>query len=705
MASPPEKKGGVFLDPSIAFAGPNTGRIVYFDGAIYGDLPLVARSTAYAGALYAYVAMRYRAENLAAAPLVVVEETDDGEKIIAHQLDRLLQEPSPDLDMGELLELTQLYEDRDGQALWVKDANLLGQTGRLTPFPGRDFTVKQTAAALFGEFRLNTARGQKTLSPEDVVFFHYLNPGVLQEGLSPLDVALTWLNLGTQINATIRNLVRNGVWPSLVINTDPEWHPDDDEYRRFMDQLATYHAGADNAGKPFVNLGGGRSDRVQYTLNDLLPGELLNRIESVVAAAFRIPPVVLGFMVGLQNSPWSQMEQAHRQAHTDALVPLWKRKAKALTRQLLRPIDANPRRHIRFDLSGIAALQDDESKKITDAGNAKTWTVNERRIHTGQDPLDESDPRGDWIEALATASIVGGWGETPATPTFGGPGAGAPPEKPEKGLKRAPHDPSWKWSRYDLLTKAQEDGWTRTVARQLGHDRDAVVSRVNGKEFAALWAEALPKSLVPGHGIEAKAPPFIDPSKLEALVNALAKALDASRWTEAVEGPIGSTAKLAVQDVAKELGVSFDLLSPALADYTRTEAAWLVTGINGTTRDRIAGELRAGLLEGDGIPELAKRLEDAAAFSRDRAELVARTETTRVTNGSQRDALADFQVRESVTVQKSWLSARDSRVREEHAALDDGSWIGVDQTFPNGLSAPGEPNCRCTILFRIPEES
>ena len=43
----------------------------------------------------------------------------------------------------------------------------------------------------------------------------------------------------------------------------------------------------------------------------------------------------------------------------------------------------------------------------------------------------------------------------------------------------------------------------------------------------------------------------------------------------------------------------------------------------------------------------------------------------------------------------------DDRVREEHVDLDDGSWIGIDEEFGNGLTEPGEPNCRCTLIYDI----
>lgn len=393
VAPPPETKSL----PQIDFAGPSPGSWQYFNSIVPGEVERVSRETAYAAALYLYVAVKYRAENLAEPPLMVVEETEDGdEPVEGHPLAELLTEPSPDYDMGEVIELTQIWLDIDAAALWVKDLNLGGGLGRLTPFSGSEFDVKATPDRIYGRFELRTARGLRTYEPEDVVFFRTTNPYGRHKGLSPTDVVLATLNLGTRTNATIRSILENALFPSVVITTDPM---EKEEYERFQAMLNLYHAGPRNAGKPFVNFGGGRVDRVTFSLRDLVPGELLDRIEASVAAVFGIPPVVLSFLVGLKNSPWSQMEEARRYAYEDTLEPLWRKHAKRLTRQLLRPIDTNPKRRIVFDTSEIRALKVDESRRLQDAAAARHWTLNERRVWSGQAPLDDGDPRGDWIEA------------------------------------------------------------------------------------------------------------------------------------------------------------------------------------------------------------------------------------------------------------------------------------------------------------------
>jgi len=49
---------------------------------------------------------------------------------------------------------------------------------------------------------------------------------------------------------------------------------------------------------------------------------------------------------------------------------------------------------------------------------------------------------------------------------------------------------------------------------------------------------------------------------------------------------------------------------------------------------------------------------------------------------------------------KQWITARDDRVRDEHAAMD-GETVPLDGMFSNGMEGPGEPNCRCGIVTPV----
>lgn len=681
----PANETKALVDTSgLRFFSPD-GRTFYpLLGSTSSDTSAVTRHTAFAAAIYAYAAITYRAEKVSEPPLMVVEDDGDGneEWLPDHPLATLLAEPSPDLEMDQLLYLTRVYRDITGGALWVLNRNLAGETGAITVFDHDCFGVEPATVdgtpRIFGRFKVETRTGERTFRPDEVIYFREPHPHSWRRGLAPLDVALGTLNLGLQAQSTVKDILKNALFPSVVIQADKEWAPSDEEYERWKALLQQY-AEREHKGKPLALTGGGTATVVSQTLRNLMPDEVLDRVEASVAAAFGVPPVVLGFLVGLKNSPWSQMAEARRMTYEDTIEPMWRRDERTLTRRLLRPVDPDPRRLIRFDTSQVRALQADRKTQTQIAEHSREFaTVNEQRALAGLDPLPAGDPRGDLIPGIdlrpsATPPATAGEPKAAATPaTKGAPGAEA-----KRNL--------W-WLGFDVATKAQEPLWRTAVADQLERDRD---------EIARLAVE----HLQPGKKE--------NPTDPESFLRALAEYLDGpakAAWRTVVGPLIASTGESAVKRVAAELGVAFDVLQPGLLDYTQREAAWLITQVTDTTKQAVRDALAAGLAAGDGIDALARRIRESdAAFGESRAELIARTETTRVANGAQQESLARYAATEGARVVKTWLATLDSRTRDAHAALH-GTTLEIDATFPNGLKAPGEPNCRCTLIYEITED-
>ena len=399
--APRSETKGHGLSAGISFFSPDgTANIFHFDGRGPSSGALITRETAFAVAALCYAAIQYRADNIAEAPLRVAQLMDDGtHEFIPHELDRVLTEPSSDYDMAETLYLTVASLDLYARALWVKDDDRMDRLGQLMPFGGNEFTVARSDDRIYGKFDVTTQNGTKTRTPDEVVHFKYLSPYDRYEGVSPTDLALRHLNLGSDVENSVRRLFLNGMFPSVVISPDRDWAPSDDELAMFKDLIEQYQTGPANMGKPFVALGGSKVERVSFSLKDLVPDAIMDRLEATVCMAFGVAPVILGALAGLKNSPWSQMEEARRYTYEDTIIPLWGRLERAITRQLLRPIDPDPSRIIKFDTTRIAALQEDQSQRISDAQDATTWTLDERRRYAGQDPVDGED--GDWIEAAS----------------------------------------------------------------------------------------------------------------------------------------------------------------------------------------------------------------------------------------------------------------------------------------------------------------
>ena len=189
---------------------------------------------------------------------------------------------------------------------------------------------------------------------------------------------------------------------------------------------------------------------------------------------------------------------------------------------------------------------------------------------------------------------------------------------------------------------------------------------------------------------------------LEAWASADVKAtpvlLDLSAWVSRIAdlfGPVLSAvlsegfATGALRSGAVDLAFR---LTPG-AEAALAEGVALVQGTTAVTRDRLARIVADGLERGDTADAIgraiARQFDD---WTDARAQLVGRTESTRVFEAGQVEAYGEAGIES-----KRWLSQRDGRVRPAHDAID-GEEVPVGDAFSNGLQYPSEPGCRCSTL-------
>ena len=127
-------------------------------------------------------------------------------------------------------------------------------------------------------------------------------------------------------------------------------------------------------------------------------------------------------------------------------------------------------------------------------------------------------------------------------------------------------------------------------------------------------------------------------------------------------------------------------------------------------RNQMKGQLLSGLLKGEGINKIARRLKDVSEKSLKDSIRIARTEVTRVQNSAKMDIGKEGQ-RLGYEMWKRWIATTDGRVREDHLAMN-GVEVPQDEPFvlPDGskmmfpgdisLGAPPEQTiqCRCTMI-------
>lgn len=150
----------------------------------------------------------------------------------------------------------------------------------------------------------------------------------------------------------------------------------------------------------------------------------------------------------------------------------------------------------------------------------------------------------------------------------------------------------------------------------------------------------------------------------------------------------------AVKNLAKE---DKSLLLAKKLDIPK-DKAWNTKSIN--------AEVLQGILQGENIPKIAKRLQNVTDMNNKSAIRNARTMVTSAENKGRQDSFKKAES-DGVIMKRRWVAAHDDRTRASHIELD-GQEVGVDEPFVSmygEILYPGDPdgdpcdvyNCRCSI--------
>jgi uncharacterized protein with gpF-like domain len=159
----------------------------------------------------------------------------------------------------------------------------------------------------------------------------------------------------------------------------------------------------------------------------------------------------------------------------------------------------------------------------------------------------------------------------------------------------------------------------------------------------------------------------------------------------------------------------FNRLEWMVNEYFRKELlSKAVVPITNTTRKQIEMVMAQAAVEGWGVDKTVRALKNSD-ITKNRAELIVRTESTKAANAGKMLGAADM----GVAVEKQWVSATDIRTRRiprdqyDHLHMN-GKRVPFDAGFivPSTRSIdlmlyPGDPsgaagnvcNCRCTVVF------
>jgi len=211
-------------------------------------------------------------------------------------------------------------------------------------------------------------------------------------GLSRTAVALKSIGVHNATGKYLRDFFERGAVPQGILTTQQILSKA--EAQRQRELWEENHGGTDKWGRVAV-LGAGVEYRsTEAPLKDMAFDQIDGRTEALICMTFALSPVILGAKVGLSASTYNNFDAAVKQMYSQAIRPQWRMFADEMTSQLLPLFGASGDLVCEFDLSGIAAVSEDEDKlaaRVERLARANLIYRDEARGKIGLDEIDEGE--------------------------------------------------------------------------------------------------------------------------------------------------------------------------------------------------------------------------------------------------------------------------------------------------------------------------
>ena len=179
-------------------------------------------------------------------------------------------------------------------------------------------------------------------------------------------------------------------------------------------------------------------------------------------------------------------------------------------------------------------------------------------------------------------------------------------------------------------------------------------------------------------------------------------ALNYNALESAVDGVGGYSFTLVDADTVRNLAVTDTSLLPYKEIDPAKDIPWNMKKINAETLQ--------GILQGESMDKIAKRLRNVQEMNKTQAIRSARTIVTGAENKGRQDSYKRAE-QDGIVMKREWIATNDSRTRHWHAELD-GVEVDIDEPWVNDFGEimfPGDPsadpantyNCRCSMRAKV----
>ncbi|MBI1494091.1 phage portal protein [Halocynthiibacter styelae] len=369
--------------PVIAMQGGMSGRVAWSPRDVVS-----LTKAGFTGNPVGFRSVKLIAEAAAALPLVLQNADQRFEQ---HPVLDLVRRPNAGQGRAELFEALygqmllsgngylEVVPDEEGQAA---ELHVL-RSDRMNVVPGTDGWPVAYEYAVGGRRHRFDMTGDiqpichiKTFHPQDD---HY--------GLSPMQAAASAIDVHNAASRWSKGLLDNAARPSgAFVYSGGEGQLSQDQFERLQSDMASYHQGAANAGRPMLLEGGLDWKPMGFSPSDMEFQKTKEAAAREISVAFGVPPMLLGIP---GDATYANYQEAHRAFYRLTVLPL-ATKVTATISEWLSGI-AGEQVTLQPDLDQVPALSGEREAQWRRIADADFLTEAEKRSLLGLPKRVDSD--------------------------------------------------------------------------------------------------------------------------------------------------------------------------------------------------------------------------------------------------------------------------------------------------------------------------
>ena len=226
---------------------------------------------------------------------------------------------------------------------------------------------------LYQEGGFNSSTDPVVLDVDEVAHWSPIpDPLAAYRGMSWLSPVLREINADSAATLHKLKFFEQGATPNMVVSLHPDIPFEDAKsyLDHFKGQMDASHAGVRNAYKTLFLAGGADATVVGSSFEQMSFKQTQGAGETRIAAAARVPPIIVGLSEGLQSATYSNYGQARRHFADSWARPMWRSSAEALSTVVNVPVGAE----LWYDDRDISFLQEDR-KDAADIQQVQATTI------------------------------------------------------------------------------------------------------------------------------------------------------------------------------------------------------------------------------------------------------------------------------------------------------------------------------------------